>query len=352
MPRILIPLRPILGVLQIGIKSQGYREPAEASKLGMATIINVQDQGQHNLLANAHTLNLKIQPVDFKALRESVDLTSNGSRNGINVPERLDKIEKYISGHTRYDTWQCKAQSQRPSEAERKRKYDDLSQNNQNQQNRRQNTGQTYAAGKGTGSHTRSKPLCVPSVMAIHEAGTVGYRLLTTTTTVTTTTTTTTATTTIISRAMVALSVELKATLKETTCRNLEQPMDRGNQAGNNRAPRRWYALEMLGKTPNNVVAEKKRLEDVPIVKDFPDVFPEDLPGLPPTRQVEFQIDLVPGAAPVARAPYRLAPSEMKEFVGATEGAVRQGLYKTQFLTLGSSGLVCQEERRIIPDVH
>ncbi|GJS50469.1 putative reverse transcriptase domain-containing protein [Tanacetum coccineum] len=59
--------------------------------------------------------------------------------------------------------------------------------------------------------------------------------------------------------------------------------------------------------------SEKKRLEDVPIVRDFPEVFPEDLPGLPPTRQVEFQIDLVPGAAPVARAPYRLAPSEMKD---------------------------------------
>ncbi|GJX01160.1 putative reverse transcriptase domain-containing protein [Tanacetum coccineum] len=57
----------------------------------------------------------------------------------------------------------------------------------------------------------------------------------------------------------------------------------------------------------------EKRLEDVPIVRDFPEVFPEDLPGIPPTRQVEFQIDLVPGAAPVARAPYRLAPSEMKE---------------------------------------
>ncbi|GKA56919.1 putative reverse transcriptase domain-containing protein [Tanacetum coccineum] len=42
-------------------------------------------------------------------------------------------------------------------------------------------------------------------------------------------------------------------------------------------------------------------------------VFPEDLPGIPPTRQVEFQIDLIPGAAPVARAPYRLAPSELKE---------------------------------------
>ncbi|GJR22108.1 putative reverse transcriptase domain-containing protein [Tanacetum coccineum] len=59
--------------------------------------------------------------------------------------------------------------------------------------------------------------------------------------------------------------------------------------------------------------SKKKQLQDVPIVKNFPEVFPEDLPGLPPTRQVEFHIDLVPGAAPVARAPYRLAPSEMKE---------------------------------------
>nr|GEZ11002.1 hypothetical protein [Tanacetum cinerariifolium] len=52
---------------------------------------------------------------------------------------------------------------------------------------------------------------------------------------------------------------------------------------------------------------------EVPIVRNFPKVFPKDLPGLPPTRPVEFQIDLVPGAAPVARAPYRLVPSEMKE---------------------------------------
>ncbi|GJW67526.1 putative reverse transcriptase domain-containing protein [Tanacetum coccineum] len=53
----------------------------------------------------------------------------------------------------------------------------------------------------------------------------------------------------------------------------------------------------------------EKRLEDVPIVRDFP----EDLPGLPPTQQVEFQIDLMPDVAPLARAPYRLAPFEMKE---------------------------------------
>ncbi|GKA08639.1 putative reverse transcriptase domain-containing protein [Tanacetum coccineum] len=58
--------------------------------------------------------------------------------------------------------------------------------------------------------------------------------------------------------------------------------------------------------------SEKKRLEDVPIVRDKPDVFPEDLPGLLPTRQVEFQIDLILGAAPVARAPIDSAPSERK----------------------------------------
>ncbi|GJY41268.1 putative reverse transcriptase domain-containing protein [Tanacetum coccineum] len=57
----------------------------------------------------------------------------------------------------------------------------------------------------------------------------------------------------------------------------------------------------------------EKRLEDIPVVREFPKVFPEDLPGLPPVRQVEFQIDLIPGAAPVARAPYRLAPSEYAE---------------------------------------
>ncbi|GKC41066.1 hypothetical protein Tco_1053450 [Tanacetum coccineum] len=59
--------------------------------------------------------------------------------------------------------------------------------------------------------------------------------------------------------------------------------------------------------------SDKKRLEDIPVVKEFPEVFSEDLPGLPRVRQVEFQIDLMPGATPVARAPYRLAPSKLKE---------------------------------------
>ncbi|GJR86546.1 putative reverse transcriptase domain-containing protein [Tanacetum coccineum] len=58
--------------------------------------------------------------------------------------------------------------------------------------------------------------------------------------------------------------------------------------------------------------SEEKQLEDVPTVRDFLEVFLEDLLRLPPMRKVKFQIDLVPGIAPIARAPYRLAPSELR----------------------------------------
>ncbi|GKA87193.1 putative reverse transcriptase domain-containing protein [Tanacetum coccineum] len=61
------------------------------------------------------------------------------------------------------------------------------------------------------------------------------------------------------------------------------------------------------------IKSDEKRLEDIPVVREFPEVFPEDLPSLPPVRQVEFQIDLILGTTHVARAPYRLAPSEMQE---------------------------------------
>nr|GEV16025.1 reverse transcriptase domain-containing protein [Tanacetum cinerariifolium] len=59
--------------------------------------------------------------------------------------------------------------------------------------------------------------------------------------------------------------------------------------------------------------SDEKRLKDIQVVREFWEVFPEDLPSLPSIRQVEFQIDLVLGAAPVAREPYRLAPLEMQE---------------------------------------
>ncbi|GJT02898.1 reverse transcriptase domain-containing protein [Tanacetum coccineum] len=93
--------------------------------------------------------------------------------------------------------------------------------------------------------------------------------------------------------------------------------------------------------------SEGKRLEDVPIIRDFPEVSPEDLPGLPLTRQVEFQIDLIPSDTPVARATYRLAPSKVKELSDQL-----QELFDKGFHTLRSSGLVYQEEGWIISNVH
>ncbi|GJU59328.1 putative reverse transcriptase domain-containing protein [Tanacetum coccineum] len=73
---------------------------------------------------------------------------------------------------------------------------------------------------------------------------------------------------------------------------------------------------------------KEKRLEDVPVICDFLKVFPNDLAGLPPPRQVEFRIDLVPGAAPVTRAPYNLAPSEMRELSKQLEELLEKGFIR------------------------
>ncbi|KAJ9538049.1 hypothetical protein OSB04_030782 [Centaurea solstitialis] len=73
---------------------------------------------------------------------------------------------------------------------------------------------------------------------------------------------------------------------------------------------------------------EKKGIADVDVVREFPDVFPEDLPGLPPERQVEFHIDLTPGAAPIARALYRLAPTEMKEMMTQLQELSEKGFIR------------------------
>nr|GFB70676.1 putative reverse transcriptase domain-containing protein [Tanacetum cinerariifolium] len=73
--------------------------------------------------------------------------------------------------------------------------------------------------------------------------------------------------------------------------------------------------LAQISTTKEDDKFKGKQVKDVPIIQDFPEVYPKDLPGLPPARPVEFQIDLIPGAAPVARASYRLAPSEMKELL-------------------------------------
>ncbi|GJY34112.1 putative reverse transcriptase domain-containing protein [Tanacetum coccineum] len=214
--------------------------------------------------------------------------------------------------------------------------------NGHQQQNKRHNTGRAYTAGPGEKKeYTGSFPLCTKC--NYHHKGPCAPRTT--------------------QNAVTCYECGVQGHCKKD-CPKLKNG-NRGNQRGNGNAPAKYHALidcaEKIVRIPwgnetlivhgdgsnqgngtrlniisctkthkyllkgHNVFlahvttketedkSGEKRLEDVPIVRDFPEVFPEDLSGLPPTRQVEFQIDLMPGAAPVARAPYRLAPSEMKE---------------------------------------
>lgn len=80
-----------------------------------------------------------------------------------------------------------------------------------------------------------------------------------------------------------------------------------------------------------NVVETKtkeKKIEDISIVRDFPDVFPEDVSGLPPVRELEFRIDLVPEATPIAKSPYRLAPTEMRELASQLQELSDKGFIR------------------------
>ncbi|GJZ46358.1 putative reverse transcriptase domain-containing protein [Tanacetum coccineum] len=90
--------------------------------------------------------------------------------------------------------------------------------------------------------------------------------------------------------------------------------------------------------------SEGKQIKDVPIVRDFPEVFPEDLSGLPQARPVEFQIDLIPRVAPVTRAPYRLAPSEMKELSEQLQELSKKGFIRPSSSPWGAPVLIAKED--------
>ncbi|GJY08248.1 putative reverse transcriptase domain-containing protein [Tanacetum coccineum] len=210
-------------------------------------------------------------------------------------PEESDKIEKYVGGLP--DMIHGSVMASKPTtmqdavefvtelvdkkihtfaerQTDNKRKFEDTSRNNQNQQqqNKRQNTGMAYTAGSGEKKpYGGSKTLCSKCnyhhdgqcAPKCHKCNRVGH----------------------LARSHGHFKMECPKPKNN----------NQGNPAGNGNAPAKVYAVGHARTNPDS------------------NIVTEDLLGLSPTRQVEFQIDLIPGAAAVARAPYRLTPSEMKE---------------------------------------
>nr|GEY60892.1 hypothetical protein [Tanacetum cinerariifolium] len=263
---------------------------------------------------------MKCKPLCFKGT-EGVELALMCARM---FPKESDKIKRYVGGflnmihesvmaskpNTMQDVVEFATELMDKKictfverQTKNKMKSEDTAKNNQNQQqqNKRQNTSRAYTTGSGKKKpYEGSKPLC-PKRNYHHDG-----------------------------QKATCFKFRAHGHFKRE-CPKLKNN-NRGNQGGNGNAPAKVYVVGNAGiNSYSNVVtgchvflahvttkkaedkSEEKRLEDVLIVRDFPEVLPEDLSGLSPTRQVEFQIDLIHGAAPVARAPHRLAPSEMKE---------------------------------------
>ncbi|KAK1417744.1 hypothetical protein QVD17_26878 [Tagetes erecta] len=89
---------------------------------------------------------------------------------------------------------------------------------------------------------------------------------------------------------------------------------------------------------------DERCIEKVPVVTEFADVFPDELPRLPPHRQVEFRIDLVPGAAPIAKSPYRLAPSEMQELMVQLQDLTDKGFIRPSYSPWGAPVLFVKKK--------
>ncbi|GKA45493.1 putative reverse transcriptase domain-containing protein [Tanacetum coccineum] len=130
-----------------------------------------------------------------------------------------------------------------------------------------------------------------------------------------------------------------KSKLNIISCTKTQKYIEKGCQV---------YLAQVTSKKDEDK-SEEKRLEDVSIVRNFPEVFPEELPGLPPSRQVEFQIDLVPGAAPVERSPYRLAPSKMQELSAQLQELSNKGYIRPSSSPWGAPVLFVKKKDRSFP---
>nr|GFA15798.1 putative reverse transcriptase domain-containing protein [Tanacetum cinerariifolium] len=109
--------------------------------------------------------------------------------------------------------------------------------------------------------------------------------------------------------------------------------------------------LEVQGERPEKdpgslacIKADEKKLDDIRVVRDFPEVFPDDLSGLPPVREIEFCIDLIPDALPVVKSPYRLASSEMSELSNQLKELQEKGFIRPSHSPWGAPVLFLKKK--------
>jgi hypothetical protein len=105
-------------------------------------------------------------------------------------------------------------------------------------------------------------------------------------------------------------------------------------------------AISHIKASKHHVVELK--LEDIYVVREFPDVFPDDLPGMPPERAIEFKIELQPGITPIAKAPYKMSPVEMKELKIQLQGLLDKGYIHPSTSPWGCSALFMEKKDKEI----
>ncbi|KAH9685116.1 hypothetical protein KPL70_013830 [Citrus sinensis] len=89
---------------------------------------------------------------------------------------------------------------------------------------------------------------------------------------------------------------------------------------------------------------QRPKLEDIPVVNEFPEVFPEELPGLPLDREIEFKIILLPGTAPISKASYRMAPSELKKLKSQLQELLEEGYIRPNHSPWGATVLFVKKK--------
>nr|GEW13519.1 hypothetical protein [Tanacetum cinerariifolium] len=85
--------------------------------------------------------------------------------------------------------------------------------------------------------------------------------------------------------------------------------------------------------------------------EEFPDVFPDELPGIPPVREVEFNIELIPGAEPISKAPYRMAPVELKELKDQLQELLERGFIRPSVSPWGAPVLFVKKKDAVFMDL-